>query len=164
LDGRTASCSEKKPVINLPDDHDVFQGNLFGAGGRKFPENINGFARDHGGFMMPPEWVNLVMVTQTSHMPDPFDPEPAKQGIHVLYTDWKYAGISFGIIEDRKFKSGPAAVIPEEAGIRDAFVTNKAYDISKESFPEAELIGERQMEFLKQWIEDWSENTEFQNS
>lgn len=23
--------------------------------------------------MMPPEWVNLVMTTQTSHMPDPYD-------------------------------------------------------------------------------------------
>src|SRR5699024_9120135 len=92
-----------RPCISIPDDHDVFQANLFGAGGRKLPDKPGPLLRDWGGFVMPPQWVNMVMTTQTSHMPDPYDPEPIEQGIHVYYTDWKYAGVSFGIIEDRKF-------------------------------------------------------------
>ena len=151
-----------RPTINLPDDHDVFQGNLFGDNGKPFPKNINnGLTRDHGGYMMPPEWVNLAMVTQTSHMPDPFNPEPIQQGIHVFYGDWKYAGVSFGIIEDRKFKSGPAAVLPKEAIVRDAYIHNEEYDIKTQIFPEAELIGNRQIEFLNHWIEDWDQQTQF---
>lgn len=150
-----------RPTINLPDDHDVFQGNLFGAGGKEMPENVpSGLQRDYGGFTMDPEWVNLVMTTQTSHMPDPYDPEPVKQGIHVFYTDWKYAGISFGIIEDRKFKSGPAAVLPKEAQVRDGFILNEDYDVSQHNYPEAELVGERQLQFLKHWVEDWDHHTE----
>lgn len=151
-----------RPTISLPDDHDVFQSNLFGAGGMPFSKKVpHGSPRDNGGFMMHPEWVNMVMTTQTSHMPDPYDPEPIKQGIHVFYTDWKYAGISFGIIEDRKFKSGPAAILPEEAKVIDAFVMNKNYNVSQHNYPEADLIGERQLEFLNHWIEDWSHRTEF---
>ncbi|APS40582.1 alkaline phosphatase D family protein [Salegentibacter sp. T436] len=151
------------PVINLPDDHDVFQGNLFGANGIEFPKASIGarFKRDFGGFMMPPEWVNLAMTTQTSHMPDPYDSTPIDRGIHVFYSNWNYAGISFGIVEDRKFKSGPAAILPPEAGVRDAFIENPEYPIKSYGYPEADLLGKRQMDFLKEWVEDWGENIEF---
>lgn len=150
-----------KPCICLPDDHDVFQANLFGAEGQKMPNKPGLLNRDWGGYNMPPEWVNMVMTTQTSHMPDPYDPEPIKQDIHVFYTDWKYAGVSFGIIEDRKFKSGPKQILPEEAKERDGFVLNEHYDITKHQYPDADLIGERQIDFLKDWIEDWNQETEF---
>ncbi|MAZ28653.1 MAG: twin-arginine translocation pathway signal protein [Cytophagaceae bacterium] len=151
------------PVINLPDDHDVFQGNLFGANGIEFPKATMGkaFKRDYGGFMMPPEWVNLAMTTQTSHMPDAFDPTPIERGIHVFYSNWDYAGISFGIVEDRKFKSGPAAVLPKKAEVRDAFVENKAYDIKKHDYPKAHLVGTRQIDFLEHWVENWKPDTAF---
>ncbi|MGS2737951.1 alkaline phosphatase D family protein [Sinomicrobium sp. M5D2P17] len=150
------------PTINLPDDHDVFQGNLFGANGIEFPKASIGkrYERDYGGFMMPPEWVNLAMTTQTSHMPDPYDPHPIERGIHVFYSNWDYAGISFGIVEDRKFKSGPATILPEEATVRDAFVENTDYPIKENDYPEAHLLGTRQMEFLKEWTENWSGETE----
>lgn len=151
------------PTINLPDDHDVFQGNLFGAGGKPLPKGSvnNALKRDFGGFMMPPEWVNLAMTTQTSHMPDPYDPEAIEQGIHVFYTNWNYGGISFGIIEDRKFKSGPAEILPKEAKVRDAFPQNEKYEIKNKRFPHAELLGERQIDFLNEWVEDWTEDTKF---
>ncbi len=151
------------PVVNLPDDHDVFQGNLFGAGGIEFPKAAMGksFPRDYGGFMMPPEWVNLAMTTQTSHMPDAYDPTPIAQGIHVFYSNWDYAGISFGIVEDRKFKSGPAAILPKEAEVRDAYVENADYPIEEQEYPEAHLVGTRQMDFLKKWTENWNNEIEF---
>ena len=47
------------------DDHDVFQGNLWGAGGRK-ARRVN-----EGGYVMPADWVRMVERTQTSHLPDP---------------------------------------------------------------------------------------------
>lgn len=151
------------PNINLPDDHDVFQGNLFGANGIPLPKNSLGKSlnRDYGGYMMPPEWVNLAMTTQTSHMPDPYDPDPIEQGIHVFYSNWNYAGISFGIIEDRKFKSGPASILPENAKVRDAFVQNEKFEIKDRDFPDAELLGERQIKFLNEWVEDWGDDVEF---
>lgn len=151
------------PVVNLPDDHDVFQGNLFGANGVEFPKPTmrKGLARDYGGYMMPPEWVNLAMTTQTSHMPDPYDPTPIEQGIHVFYGNWDYAGISFGIVEDRKFKSGPMSVLPEEAAVRDAFVENGNYPIKENHYPEAHLLGTRQIDFLEDWIQNWGNEIEF---
>lgn len=42
-----------KPSIILPDDHDVFQGNLWGNGGR-YTKN-----QDEGGYMMPVPWVKF---------------------------------------------------------------------------------------------------------
>ncbi|OYX25573.1 MAG: hypothetical protein B7Z06_07060 [Flavobacteriales bacterium 32-35-8] len=151
------------PVINLPDDHDVFQGNLFGANGIEFPKASadKRYPRDYGGYMMPPDWVNLAMTTQTSHMPDPYDSTPIERGIHVFYSNWDYGGISFGIVEDRKFKSGPAAVLPHEAEVRDAYIENPDYPIKERSFPDAHLLGTRQIDFLKEWIENWKNETEF---
>jgi len=151
-----------RPSIFLPDDHDIFQGNVWGQGGK---EAVNTgsqkFQQDSGGYTQPAKWVNLVMDTQTSHMPDPYDPEPIKQGIHVFYTDWKYAGVSFGIIEDRKFKTAPKNILPESADVINGYAENQQFDVSAHTYPDAELIGERQLNFLNDWIEDWSRQTEF---
>ena len=84
------------PTICIPDDHDVFHGNLWGAGGRKAKR------QDGGGYLMPPRFVNMVQRTQTAHLPRPFDPTPVDQGIGVYYTRLDYGGVSFAILEDRK--------------------------------------------------------------
>ncbi|MDX1639623.1 MAG: hypothetical protein R3281_16785, partial [Balneolaceae bacterium] len=102
------------PSVFIPDDHDVFHGNIWGEGG-KAADVSQGFgseSQDSGGYKMLPEWVDMVQRTQTSHLPDPYDPTPVKQDIGVYYTDWIYGGISFAIIEDRKFKTAPANVLP----------------------------------------------------
>ena len=151
-----------RPSICLPDDHDVYQGNLFGSGGNKVPDKSGPFDRDWGGYIMPADWVNMVMTTQASHMPDPYNPEPIEQGIHVFYTEWEYGGISFGIVEDRKFKSGPREVLPDWVEERDGFVTSpEDFDMSEHDFPDADLLGDRQIEFLKNWVGSWSSGTEF---
>ena len=151
-----------KPVICIPDDHDVFQGNLWGSGGKDTIHTANkGDMQDSGGYFMTGDWVNLVMETQTSHMPDPYDPEPIQKGIHVFYTVWNYAGISFAIVEDRKWKSAPKNVLPAKAKVWNGFVENKDFKIVKYEAPEsAELLGERQLEFLEEWAKDWSNNTQ----
>ena len=125
-----------RPSIIIPDDHDVFQGNLWGHGGRPFPD---GGGQEHGGYRMHPDWVNAVQRTQTGHLPDPPDPRPVAQGIGVYFTAFEYAGIAFAVLEDRKFKSGPAAVLPEDRRKRPP----EELDVDG-----AELLGPRQEKFL----------------
>ena len=89
-----------RPTIAIPDDHDVGQGNIWGAGGKK--SNLGGGA--DGGYTMPVPYVNMVQRAQTWHLPDPVDPTPVDRGITVYYTKMNVGGVGFAIIEDRKWK------------------------------------------------------------
>lgn len=146
------------PSVFIPDDHDVFQGNIWGAGGRRAPidEGYGYPSQDRGGYNMPAEWVKMIERTQTSHLPDPYDPTPVEQGIGVYYTDWTYGGISFAILEDRKFKSAPDTVLPFE--VVNGFPQDPDVDLSRYYDIEADLLGDRQHRFLEEWSEDWSSN------
>ena len=73
-----------RPVICLPDDHDVFQGNIWGEGGMKMKE---GTTSSNGGYREPARMVNVVHKTCTAHHPDYADPTPCKQNISVYYGD-----------------------------------------------------------------------------
>lgn len=147
------------PTICIVDDHDVGQGNIWGANG-KTTENRSGVS---GGYYMPAEYVKEVERAQTSHLPDPYDPTPIEQGIGVYYTDLKWGGISFAILEDRKFKSG-LLDLPKYApdifpdGTRDALF-DPNIDTRKLDIPGAKLLGDRQLIFLEDWTTDW-ENAE----
>ncbi len=146
------------PSVCLPDDHDVFHGNLWGAGG-KATDPGTGFgadAQDTGGYKMPPEFVNMVQRTQTSHHPDPYDPAFVEQGIGVYYGSLNYGGVSFAILEDRKFKSAPKTLLPE-ADIHNGWAQNYDFDSARDGdVPGAVLLGERQLHFLEDWAQDWS--------
>ena len=146
------------PSACIPDDHDVYHGNIWGEGGADadvVPGDWGYASQDGGGYKMPPTWVNVVHRAQTSHLPDPFDPTPVKQGIDVYYTNWDYGGISFAILEDRKFKSAPGNVLPEEAAVVNGYLTNLDFDIKTYRNPEATLLGDRQLRFLEHWSADW---------
>ena len=149
-----------RPAISIPDDHDVYHGNLWGAGGKAAPSGLSGYdIQDAGGYIMPPEWVNMVERTQTSNLPDPYDPTPVEQGIGVYYCNMNYAGISFAILEDRKFKSAPKPLMPE-ADIQNGWIRNRSFDAKKDSdIAGAVLLGQRQLHFLRDWAADWSQNT-----
>ena len=123
------------PCICIPDDHDVFQGNLWGQGGRKAKR------QGDGGYVMSAEFVKLVEATQTSHLPDPYDPTPVKQGIGVYYTAVNYGDISFAVLEDRKFKTGEKSE-ETKSGNPDKLV----------------LLGSRQLQFLRDWSADYHGN------
>ncbi len=92
------------PTVVLVDDHDIYQGNLWGEAGRRIP---GGKATGAGGYANAPEWINLVQAVQCGHNPDPVDPEPVRQGIGVYFTRFDYGGVTFAVLEDRKFKTGP---------------------------------------------------------
>ena len=138
------------PTVTIPDDHDVGQANLWGAGGKK----SNTGAGHDGGYFMPPEYVREVERAQTSHLPDPFDPAPILRGIGVYYTELTVGRVSFAIIEDRKFKSGPQGLVPKQ-GPRPDHIRNPNYDPKSVDVPGAKLLGERQLKFLRHWAANW---------
>jgi hypothetical protein len=122
------------PTVCIPDDHDVFQGNFWGQGGRHAKR------QNDGGYTEPADFVKMVERTQTSNLPDPVDPAPVEQGIGVYFTALNWGPMSFAVIEDRKFKTGPDS---EEA---------KSGDESK-----LVLLGKRQLTFIEKWVQDWSD-------
>lgn len=151
-----------KPCAIIPDDHDVYHGNIWGESGKK-ADTSKGFgasAQDSGGYKMTADWVNMVQFTQTSHLPDPYDATPVKQNISVYYTKWNYAGLSFAILEDRKFKSSPKHILPEEAKVNNGWIMSDDFDVKKYKNLEAELLGKRQEDFLEDWVNDWSNSSE----
>jgi phosphodiesterase/alkaline phosphatase D-like protein len=139
------------PTVTIPDDHDVGQPNLWGHDGKK--STLSG-ASD-GGYIMPVEYVKEVERAQTSHLPDPYDPTPIGRGIGTYYTDLNWGRVSFAIIEDRKFKTGPAGMIPKQ-GPRPDHIRNPEYDPKSVDVPQARLLGERQLKFLDEWGKDWT--------
>jgi len=140
-----------RPVVTIPDDHDVGQANLWGQSGKR-----SRFGAGHdGGYFKSADYVKMVERAQTSHLPDPFDPEPIGQGIGVYFTDMTWGGISFAILEDRKFKTGPSGCIPKQ-GPRPDHITSPEYDPKSVDVPEAVLLGERQHAFLDAWGQDWT--------
>ena len=141
-----------RPTVSIPDDHDVGQPNIWGARGKL--STLSG-ATD-GGYAMPVDYVKSVERAQTSHLPDPFDPTPIQRGIGVYYTHFSWGRISFAVIEDRKFKSGPAGIIPKQ-GPRPDHILNPNYDPKSVDVPEAVLLGERQLKFLDAWGQDWKD-------
>jgi len=138
------------PTVTIPDDHDVGHANLWGAGGKK----SNTGAGHDGGYFKPVEYVKEVERAQTSHLPDPYDPTPVLRSIGVYYTAMTLGHISFAIIEDRKFKSGPQGLVPK-MGPRPDHIRDPNYDPKTVDVPGATLLGERQLKFLRHWAADW---------
>jgi len=141
-------------TVTIPDDHDVYQGNIWGEGGR--PTHVD----NAGGYVHPADFVQMVHRTQTSHLPDPFDPTPVEQDIPVYYTAMNYGGVSFAILEDRKWKSGCAdhGLPPSGTGRPDHFNNSSPnFDTRQLDLPQLKLLGDRQLEFLDAWAADWKQ-------
>ena len=146
-----------RPSIMITDDHDVYSNDLWGRGGIRSPGE-----RLDGGYLHP-TWVNAVEKTQVWHLPDAANPGPWGDGIFAYYTSLNYAGVSFAILEDRKFKSAPnqAFVMLEDGDSPWAkgkgksklseVISNPDFDASKLNHPEFQLLGKDQEEFVAQW-------------
>ncbi|MBT3286936.1 MAG: hypothetical protein HN380_06275 [Victivallales bacterium] len=136
-------------TVTIPDDHDVYQGNLWGGGGRKTDRDTK------GGYVRPADFVQMVERTQTSHLPDPWSKEKLPQGITSYYTDMVYGRIGFAILEDRKFKSGPFGRFPGVKMVRPDHVTDSELAVKKLDVPGLELLGQEQLRFLEGFAGDW---------
>ena len=139
------------PTICTPDDHDVFHGNLWGEGGITKPGGAG--SSDTRGFMQSVKMVNMVNRTQCGQLPDPYDPTPIEQGMSVWYTSLTYGRVSFAIISDRIFKTGPEAVSDWEG--RHDHMKEPRKDLSFLDKPGVEMLGARQEKFLNDWALDW---------
>lgn len=140
-----------RPVITIPDDHDVGQANLWGENGIQAttPQGPS------GGYFYPAAYVNMVQRCQTWHLPDAVDPPPIDRDITVYFTRLRVGGIDFAILEDRKFKSGPEGKIPR-MGPRPDHINDPEYDRAAIDLPGLQLLGDRQIRFLNDWSTDWS--------
>lgn len=140
-----------RPTVCTPDDHDVFQGNIWGEGGKTVPSDSR-FER--GGYVQTPTMLNVVVQTQCGHLPSPFQSEPLYSGIQAWYTDLVYGQVSFAIISDRMFKSGPEIV---RSG-KDRLDHIKE-PVEKDELEDRNLtlLGVGQMQFLDHWVKDWQE-------
>lgn len=141
-----------RPTVCLPDDHDVGQPNLWGESGKI--STLSGAA--DGGYSQPGVYVQEVERAQTSHLPDPVDPHKIGQGIGVYFTNLNWGNIDFAILEDRKFKTGPAGRVPKQ-GPRPDHIRNPDYDPASVDVDGAVLLGERQLDFIEDWAKDWSD-------
>lgn len=139
-----------RPTICLPDDHDVYQGNIWGNGGNSVASMAD---HDKGGYAMHRDFVNVVHQTQCAHHPDFYDTTPIKQNISVFYGDMVYGRVSFAIIGDRMFKSGPTNVATWPG--RPDHLKDPNYDSKKLDKPGLNLLGDRQLKFLNEWAADW---------
>ncbi len=142
-----------RPAISIPDDHDVYHGNLWGAGGAAAP-SPDSSGESHGGYKMMAEFVNAVHRMQTSHHPDS-PATPGKQGITGYYGPLTYGRISFAILADRQYKSGPAGKVPPTTTGRADHVNDPSFDPRSADAPGLDLLGEPQLAFLHAWGQDW---------
>lgn len=140
-----------RPTVSIPDDHDVGHPNLWGENGKRSLLKDNA----DGGYFYPVEYVNQVQRQQSWHLPDPVDAAPVERGITVYFTRLTLGGVDFAILEDRKFKSGPAGKIPQ-MGPRPDHINDPAYDPKSIDLPGLQLLGERQEKFLRSWTQDWT--------
>lgn len=140
-----------RPTICIPDDHDVGHPNLWGEDGKQ--STLPGDA--DGGYRYAVAYVNQVQRQQSWHLPDAVDPAPIERGISVYFTRMRVGGIDFAILEDRKFKTGPAGKIPQ-MGPRPDHINDEKYDPKSIDLPGLQLLGKRQMKFLGDWSQDWS--------
>lgn len=142
------------PSITIPDDHDVYQGNYWAQGGRAAPKGNWNF----GGYSHPGEFVAQVHRTQTSHLPDAVNPNCMEQNIPAYFCDWNWGGVSFAVLGDRLFKSGPAGKgLPVSGTNRPDHYNNPEFDTADLDLPGLELLGKPQEDFLATWATDWSD-------
>ena len=140
-----------RPTLCIPDDHDVFQGNIWGEGGAKMQANN---ANSRGGYIQPVEMLRVVHLTNTGHHPRLFDPTPVKQGITVYYGDMVWGRVSFAIVGDRQFKTGPEKT-GGDGRPRTDWIPPGFTDIASLDDPSFVMLGERQEQFLEHWVSDW---------
>ncbi|QWC85993.1 alkaline phosphatase D family protein [Nocardioidaceae bacterium] len=99
--------TRRTPTVVLVDDHDVYQPNLWGAGGVRVEDHAD------GGYIRSTSWVNRLQTMQCGHNPVPYRRRTVGDGLRTYYTTFTYGGVDFALLEDRKFKASPRDPRPE---------------------------------------------------
>ncbi len=169
-----------RPSIILTDDHDVYVADLWGAGGKRMktkrepgfnpsaPYNFGNpeertpmlVYREGGGYLHP-KWTNSVERMQMGHLPDAAQPGPWGSGIMAYFTSLDYGGVSFAVLEDRKFKSPPTDVLSEpvddprsnKPNTTLEVIMDPSFDTGSLDQPGLDLLGEAQEKFVREWTD-----------
>lgn len=145
--------TKDRPSVSIPDDHDVYHGNLWGQGGSKAPGSEPP-AEAKGGYKMTADFVNAVHRMQTSHHPD----SPGKPGLQEItsyYGPLTYGRVSFAVLADRQYKTGPDGNVPPTTSGRADHVVDPKFDPKTADLPGLEMLGQAQTAFLRDWTKDW---------
>ncbi len=148
--------TRRLPTVVVPDDHDVYHGNIWGNAGVRGEGPEGTSQQDRGGYVMSPAFVNAVHRTQVAHLPPTRDEAGTlANGITTYHTDLTWGGGSFAILDDRMYKSAPAIVVP--AGeVKNGWFQAEGFDPVTEADVEgAVLLGPSQESFLAQWGTEW---------
>jgi alkaline phosphatase D len=147
--------TRRLPSVVVPDDHDVYHGNVWGNAGVREPNPGDLTIQDRGGYKMPPEFVNAVHRTQVEHLPAPRGEVALEGGITTYHTTLNWGGGSFAVLADRMYKSPPSVVVPE-GRIRNGWSLDPDFDPAAEADVEgAVLLGTSQLGMLEEWGSAW---------
>ena len=138
--------TRQMPSVVLVDDHDVYQGDIWGEGGLPLRNpGIKG-----GGYGYDAAFVKIVEQTQTAHNPDPYDTMKVAQNITTYYSGYEYGGLSLAILEDRKFKTSPDSIKNvEKYGSK---IITQNYNPADADLAGGNILGKQQHAFIKEWI------------
>ena len=145
-----------RPTLCIPDDHDVFHGNLWGEAGKALElspgEKMQ--TSTSSGYSLPVDMVNVVHRTNAGHHPPAARPDACGRGISSYFGELNFGSVSFAILADRQYKSGPEHV--DTGPGRADHVTRSDFDLSRIDVEGLELLGPDQEAWLAGWAEDES--------
>lgn len=112
--------TKDRPTVVTPDDHDMFQGNLWGQGGHTNVHDEKGAHQnrvvsvegldDVEGYWWGAKFVNAVIGTQASNLPPTRVTKfIGNEGILTYTTSWRHGGLDLAVLADRMWKSAPRA-------------------------------------------------------
>jgi alkaline phosphatase D len=142
-----------RPVVIIPDDHDVYHGNIWGAGGIKAEARDGLTQQDAGGYKLNADVVNAIHRTQVGNLPDCMVPGPIGQGIEPYTTRLRYGPIDCAIVADRMWKDSASVKVPA-AEVRNGWFRNLDFDPKQSDVADAEFLGPTQEAFLEAWSTD----------
>ncbi|MCB1122213.1 MAG: alkaline phosphatase D family protein, partial [Verrucomicrobiae bacterium] len=144
-----------RPSVIITDDHDVYARDLWGNGGKRMTGG-----RTDGGYL-DLAWVNAVERVQMWILPDAANPGPWGDGILGYFTSMDFGGVSFAILEDRKFKSPPTDILKKavddprskKPNTTLEVIMDPTFDTRTLDAPGLNLLGDAQETFLRDWAE-----------
>ncbi|MCX8229122.1 MAG: sulfatase-like hydrolase/transferase [Planctomycetota bacterium] len=144
--------TKNRPTICIPDDHDVFHGNLWGAGGRRAQKTEEYSTQDSGGYKMSAKFVNAVHGTLVSHLPPSQVSPTIGQGISTYTTSFSWGGIDFCVLSDRMWKDSPSVAVPA-LNFKNGWPQADVFSPDDADVFGAQLLGKEQEDFLEAWAQ-----------
>ena len=142
-----------RPSVIIPDDHDVYHGNIWGAGGILAQARDGMTQQDAGGYKLSADMVNAIHRTQVGNLPECRVPGPIGQGIDPYTTRLRYGPVDFAIVADRMWKDSATVKVPE-GKVRNGWFKNPDFDPRDADVEGAEFLGPTQEAFLEAWAKD----------